>query len=101
MKMLISILFISASVFANVIPYKTSLMVMGTRYRAIHTCNCLYVIKQNSEYCTNYSKIDPPVFTIAIDEANKSVSSGIMGMDMKPSVAKFSDARTGCKIVDQ
>lgn len=101
MKSFILISLFVSSAFADVIPYKTSLMVMATRYRAIHTCNCMFVVKQNKQYCETYSKIDPPVFTVVIDEANQSVSSGVMGMDMKPSVAKFSNSRTGCKIVNQ
>ena len=84
---------------ASVTPYKTPLAFLATRYRAFHTCNCLFVMKMNQEYCINYSKVEPQIFTVNIDAANKSVSSGIMGMDFKPVVAKFTNARTGCNIV--
>jgi hypothetical protein len=83
----------------SVTPYKTPLAFLATRYRAFHTCNCLYVMKMNQDYCINYSKVEPQIFTVNIDAANKSVSSGIMGMDFKPVVAKFTGARTGCNIV--
>lgn len=93
------IIFLTASAIANVMPYKTSLMTMGTRYRALHTCNCLYVIKMSADYCVKFSQIDPPVFTVEIDAINKTVLSGIMGMDFKPAVAKYANARTGCQLV--
>jgi len=85
---------------ASVLPYKTKLPFLATRYRAFHTCNCLYVMKMSQAYCENFSKVDPPIFTLAIDTANKSVSSGISGMDFKPAVAKFANDRTGCHIVN-
>ena len=89
---------LSSITFANVIPYKTPLAFLGTRYRALHTCNCLYVMKMSQDYCVNYSKVDPPVFTVVINAANKSVSSGISGIDFKPVVAKFENERTGCRV---
>lgn len=98
--------FLAAFIFAisaqavNVVSYKTPLAFLATRYRAFHTCNCLYVMKMSEEYCTNYSKVEPQIFTVVIDAANKSVSSGIMGMDFKPVVAKFANDRTGCGIVN-
>ncbi len=89
---------LSSLAFSQTLPYKTKLPTLATRYRALHTCNCLFVMKMNQEYCTNYSKIDPPVFTVVIDAANKSVSSGVSGQPFKPSVAKFENERTGCRI---
>lgn len=100
-------LFLATFVFAisaqaaPVTPYKTPLAFLATRYRAFHTCNCLYVMKMNQDYCINYSKVEPEIFTINIDAANKSVSSGIMGMDFKSSVAKFMNDYIGCSIVNQ
>ncbi len=90
----------AATVNAGVLPYKTKLPFLATRYRAFHTCNCLYVMKMNQTYCENFSKVDPPIFTLVIDAANKSVSSGISGMDFKPAVAKFVNDRTGCHIIN-
>lgn len=84
----------------SVTPYKTPLAFLATRYRAIHTCNCLFTMKLNEDYCINYSKIEPPIFTVMIDPVNKSVSSGIGGTDFKPSVAKFTSERTGCSLVN-
>lgn len=88
------------SVEAGILPYKTPLAFLATRYRAFHTCNCLYVMKMNQQYCENFSKVDPPMFTLVVDAANKSVSSGISGIDFKPAVAKFANDRTGCHIVN-
>jgi hypothetical protein len=103
MKTFLAILIfaLSTQATASVIPYKTSLAFLATRYRAYHTCNCMFTMKMSEEYCTSYSKIEPQIFTVVIDKANKSVSSGIMGMDFKPSVAKFAGERTGCDIVNQ
>ena len=98
---LVTLLFTLSAQAFNVTPYKTPLAYLATRYRAFHTCNCLYVMKMNQDYCTNYSKVEPQIFTINIDAVNKSVSSGIMGMDFKPSVAKFVSDRVGCTIVNQ
>ena len=95
---LILLTLISSISFAELLPYKTKLPALATRYRALHTCNCLYVMKMNQDYCTNYSKIDPPIFTVVIDAAHKSVSSGVSGQPFKPSVAKFENERTGCRI---
>jgi len=89
---------VSALALAEIPHYKTPLVILATRYRAIHTCNCLYVMKMNQDYCVNYSKIDPPIFTVVIDAANKSVSSGVSGQPIKPVVAKFANDRTGCRI---
>lgn len=100
MKTFLVVLVCSLSVqAAAVVPYKTPLAFLATRYRAFHTCNCLYVMKMNQDYCINYSKVEPQIFTVKIDAANKMVSSGILGMDFKPVVAKFTNARTGCNIV--
>ncbi len=103
MKTLLAILIVtfSAQVFSAVTPYKTPLASLATRYRAFHTCNCLFTMKMSEEYCTSYSKVEPQIFNIVIDTANKSVSSGISGSDFKPSVAKFMNERTGCNIVNQ
>lgn len=101
MKSFLAAFIFAASAQAAVIPYKTPLAFLATRYRAFHTCNCLFTMNMSQEYCTNYSKVEPQIFTINIDTVNKSVSSGIMGMDFKPSVAKFSGERTGCTIVNQ
>ena len=99
MKFIFILLTLLGSVaFSEVLPYKTKLPTLATRYRALHTCNCLYVMKMNQQYCINYSKIDPPIFTVEIDAANKSVSSGVSGQPFKPSVAKFENERTGCRI---
>lgn len=99
MKLILMVLsFVSSFAIAEVPRYKTPLVSLGTRYRALHTCNCLYVMKMGQEYCVNYSKVDPPVFTVVIDAASKSVSSGISGQPFKPSVAKFANERTGCSI---
>lgn len=101
MKTFLAAFIFSISTYASVTPYKTPLAFLATRYRAFHTCNCLFTMKMNQDYCTNYSKIEPQIFTVVIDNENKSVSSGIMGMDFKPSVAKFTGERTGCTIVNQ
>lgn len=97
---IIMLMMSAVTVNAGVLPYKTPLAFLATRYRAFHTCNCLYVMKMNQEYCSTFSKVDPPIFTLVIDAANKSVSSGISGMDFKPAVAKFANERTGCHIVN-
>lgn len=97
---LIILLMVSANASADVLPYKTKLLTLGTRYRALHTCNCLYVMNMKQDYCINYSKVDPPVFTVLIDAANKSVSSGVSGVDFKPITAKFMNSRTGCHIIN-
>lgn len=102
MKTFLTTLFLTLSAHAfSITPYKTPLTFLATRYRAFHTCNCLYVMKMNQDYCTSYSKVEPQIFTVNIDAVNKSVSSGIMGMDFKPSVAKFVNERIGCTIVNQ
>lgn len=98
---LATLIFVLSAQAFTVTPYKTPLAFLATRYRAFHTCNCLFVMKMNEQYCTDYSKVEPQIFTLNIDAANKSVSSGIMGMDFKPVVAKFMNDRVGCTVQNQ
>lgn len=101
MKLFFTVLFLAFSADANsVLPYKTPLAFLATRYRAFHTCNCMFVMKMTQDYCVSYSKIEPAIFTVTINTASQTVTSGIMGMDFKPVVAKFVNDRTGCSIVN-
>lgn len=99
-----TILFFSLTVFikftfADTLPYKTPIYNLGMNYRALHTCNCLFVMKQSEIYCQEFSKVNPPVFTAEIDQNEKTVISRVQGAPFLPTVFKFKNDRLGCALV--
>lgn len=87
---------VSSEVLTTEIPYQAPVAILGLNYRAQHTCQCLFVMNQDEDYCKKLSLVQPAIFSVAINYDNKSVASTIDIAPGPKAVFKFKDDKTGC-----
>ena len=87
----------------NVPAFKSNIFTLGKRYRALHMCQCLFVMKQSKSYCEELSQVNPPVFKIAKITEN-SVTAELIGkvpgsseVDLMAVTATFLNNQYGCE----
>jgi hypothetical protein len=67
-----------------------------TVYSAKMTCSCLFVMKRDEDFCSEWARQDPNVKTVSIDYDRKRVESQALGM--WGAKAHWVDARRGCVV---
>lgn len=87
---------VAAEVLNAEIPYQTPIATLGLNYRAQHTCQCLFVMNQNEDYCKKLSFVQPAIFSVAVSYNDRSVTSTIDIAPGPKAVYKFKDDKTGC-----
>lgn len=59
-------------------------------------CSCLFVEKQEADYCKSYARQIVPVSSYKIDEENKTILALALGIQ---STAQFRGEKLGCRLL--
>lgn len=76
--------------------YEQNDLELLTSYTAKEACSCLFVLEQPADFCTVWTKQNPPLARIAIDREKKEVRAS--ALVMWGATARFVDAREGCRL---
>lgn len=67
-----------------------------TVYSAKMTCSCLFVMKRDEAFCSEWARQDPNVKTVSIDYKAKRVEA--QALSLWAANAHFVDQRRGCVV---
>lgn len=76
--------------------YEDNDVQLVTVYSAKMTCSCVFVMKRDDDYCSEWAREEPNVRTLTIDHEKKSVEAQALGL--WGAKAKFLDAKRGCVV---
>jgi hypothetical protein len=77
--------------------YKSSLLELGTNYKAKLYCSCLYQMRLSKEYCKQFVSVQPEVFTLTTNPSSKVVESAAL-LFLYKARAKHTSEFFGCRL---
>lgn len=79
--------------------YDNGLFELAAGFAAKEACSCVFVLGRDEEFCATWTRVSPAVARFKVDREVKTVTARALGM--AKTVARYTDTRTGCVIVQR
>ena len=78
------------------LPYSLDTLRLGVAYTAKEFCSCLYVVRQNEEFCRELvSRVDRISISMEADHKERRTRASLYGIERR---AYCEGERTGCRL---